>query len=222
MNIVATEKIWNIEAFYFNFGHLYKNWVLISQLKDLETTIKRYKPEYVFFPHWSHEVPKHILDMTNCIAFHATKLPYGRGGSPIQNMIIRGHKSTHLTMFKMTEKLDEGDIYYQIPISLEGHAEEIYNRISYAVMELIKLFIKEKPIPKKQEGEPIYFKRRKPEESEMPSPITIDKLYDFIRMLDAYSYPKAFIKLGDIKIEFSNAILRTNHMECNVKITSLV
>lgn len=33
--------------------------------------------------------------------------------------------------------------------------------------------------------------------------LTINKVYDFVRMLDAEGYPKAFIPLNSLKIEFS-------------------
>jgi methionyl-tRNA formyltransferase len=37
-------------------------------------------------------------------------------------------------------------------------------------------------------------------------------LYDFIRMLDAEGYPKAFIKLNDVKIEFSEVHLKNRKL----------
>ena len=100
--------------------------------------INKLKPKYIFFPHWSHIVSKEILATTECICFHETDLPYGRGGSPIQNLIARGHKETVVTAFQMVEELDAGPIYYKRKLSLDGLAEEIYNRAAKIVAEMIK------------------------------------------------------------------------------------
>ena len=52
-------------------------------------------------------------------------------------------------------------------------------------------------------------RRRTPEESEIPANLFHggQQLYDFIRMLDADGYPRAFIHKGPCRIEFSNARL---------------
>ena len=57
-----------------------------------------------------------------------TDLPYGRGGSPLQNLIIRGHRDTQLTALKCEENVDEGPVYAKTPLSLSGSAEEILAR----------------------------------------------------------------------------------------------
>ena len=60
---------------------------------------------------------------------HPSPLPKYRGGSPIQNQIINGEKNSAVTLFKMTRNLDDGDIYKQIPFSLKGSLDDIFNRI---------------------------------------------------------------------------------------------
>ena len=46
-----------------------------------------------------------------------TDLPFGRGGSPLQNLIVRGYKSTKLTAIKVQSGIDTGDIYLKKPFS---------------------------------------------------------------------------------------------------------
>ena len=48
-------------------------------------------PDFVFFPHWSWLIPEDIHGRFECVIFHMTDVPYGRGGSPLQNLIVRGH-----------------------------------------------------------------------------------------------------------------------------------
>ena len=58
------------------------------------------------------------------------------------------------------------------------------------------------------------------EQSEIRSLKNLNKLYDFIRMLDAPKYPKAFIKIRDKKIYFYNAKLSDNKkiLNCNLSL----
>lgn len=57
-------------------------------------------PKFIFFPHWSWLIPEDIHTRFECVVFHMTDLPYGRGGSPLQNLIVRGHKETKLTALR--------------------------------------------------------------------------------------------------------------------------
>ena len=65
-----------------------KKYYFIRKKSDLNMkNLKKINPKYIFFPHWSHKVPQIILDNFECVCFHTAPLPYGRGGSPIQNLI---------------------------------------------------------------------------------------------------------------------------------------
>ena len=60
-----------------------------------------------------------------------TDLPYGRGGSPLQNLIIiRGLKTTKITAFKCVAEIDVGPVYLKKTLSLEGNAQDIYFKIN--------------------------------------------------------------------------------------------
>lgn len=51
------------------------------------------------------------------------------------------------------------------------------------------------------------FKRRTPEQSEMPAGLTQKQQYDFIRMLDGEGYPQAFRREKGFRYEMRNARL---------------
>ena len=79
----------------------------ISRKEDLNLKlIHEFKPDYIFFPHWSWIVDKNIHQNQKCIVFHTAPLPYGRGGSPIQNLILNGYEYTPVCALKMTSDLD--------------------------------------------------------------------------------------------------------------------
>ena len=204
--VVATIKPWNIAAFNSHCAELAGQWVLITSKEDLTLNrLREIQPKYIFFPHWSWPVPTKILQEFPCVCFHETDLPYGRGGSPLQNLIIRGHKETKMTALRMVEELDAGPVYLKRPLSLAGRAEEIFERAADLVYDMIGEIITREIAPLPQQGEAVVFNRRTPNESVLPQDGSPSTLFDFIRMLDAPTYPKAFIDHGQWRIEFDRA-----------------
>jgi len=220
--IIATIKSWNIK----NAINLKKELInefeikIITKKEDLtHEKIIKINPEYIFFPHWSWIIPEDIYNNFECIVFHMTDLPFGRGGSPLQNLILRGVKKTKISAIKVIKELDAGPIYIKRTLSLEGSAEEIYKRASKIIFEdMIPYLLKNRIIPKPQKGDAVIFKRRMPEDSKIPEDLTFDKVYDFIRMLDAEGYPLAFLETEYIKFEFKNAKKRNKYIEAKVYI----
>lgn len=220
--IIATIKSWNIE----HARELQKKYegvhdIIIYTAKEEFNTdsVRDFKPDYIFLPHWSYIMPKDITDNWECVVFHMTDLPYGRGGSPLQNLIVRGHKETKVSAIKVTEKLDGGPIYMKQVLSLEGSAQQIYMRCSDIIFqEMIPKFLAEKLTPMPQEGKPVVFKRRKPEESMITPDMELSTIYDYIRMLDAEGYPKAYMDFGNYRLEFDSAALSGDGQELSARV----
>ncbi len=219
--IVAGTKPWNRRIFDEILCECPGKWHFIGDPEKLNIdTIDSIKPRFIFFLHWSSKVPDEIVNQYECICFHMTDLPYGRGGSPLQNLILRGHKQTKLTALRMVEEFDAGPVYLKDELNIgNGPAEEIYIRSSYVAARMIKRIISQQIEAVPQTGEVSIFKRRRPEESEIPDLDSPEQLYDFIRMLDAEGYPRAFIGLAGFRYEFSNASLYDGKITANVIIT---
>ncbi len=180
-------------------------WLYASNTRELEETLRTTNPRYVFFLHWSWIVPEHIWKSHECVCFHMTDVPYGRGGSPLQNLILAGHHQTKLTALRMIADVDAGPVYAKRLLTLDGSAEEIYRRAGQLSIEIIQWMIAQNPQPTPQEGEVVIFKRRKPEQSGLPNSGSLQSAYNFIRMLDADGYPNAFLEYGEYIINFRNA-----------------
>ncbi len=223
--IIATIKSWNIEnALKMKEQYEGVHEIAVYTKKEEFTYDKvcEFNPDYILIPHWSYIIPSEITDNWECVVFHMTDLPYGRGGSPLQNLIVRGHKETKISAIKVTQELDGGPVYMKRPLSLEGSAKEILKRCSDIIFsEMLPLFLEEKPVAKPQEGEPVIFKRRKEADGEITTDMDLEKIYDYIRMLDAEGYPRAFINFGDYKLSFEDAVFDKtgNIIEAKVKIT---
>jgi methionyl-tRNA formyltransferase len=187
----------------------------------LQLTVERLSsiaPEFVFFPHWSYRIEKAVYKQFECVIFHMTDLPFGRGGSPLQNLIARGIEETKISALRCVEELDAGPIYLKKPLSLQGSAEEIYLRAARIIEEMIVEILSTRPKPKPQVGKATVFKRKRPEESNLVAAKSLEQVFDMIRMLDAEGYPKAFLELGPIRFEFSRASRKTAEVTADVRI----
>ena len=110
--IVAGAKPWNRRIFNEQKGRLPGKWLFCSDPGELTEQLKQIKkPLYIFFLHWSWKVPPQIINNYECVCFHMTDVPYGRGGSPLQNLIARNHRSTKLTALRMIKDFDAGPVY---------------------------------------------------------------------------------------------------------------
>ena len=184
----------------------YKNFILIDDKKKLTLSkLNKINPKFIFFPDWSWFVPNEIIKNFNCICIHESDLPKFRGGSPIQNQIIRGITKSKSTAFLMNEKLDTGKIISKKNLSFEGTLDEIFLRMEKNNFELISKIISKKFILTSQKGPSTYYKRRTPSQSELKD-LNKSKLYlhNFIRML-ADPYPNAYLKVGKKKIIFKSS-----------------
>jgi methionyl-tRNA formyltransferase len=84
---------------------------------------------YIFFLHWSTRIPAQVFERWECVNLHCTPLPYGRGGSPVENMIVRGFRETVITAHRVEAEIDAGPVYaISRPVSLAGSRDQIFAR----------------------------------------------------------------------------------------------
>jgi len=220
-NIILSEKEWNKELVLLLKNHCKKlEWRLINDKADFSIeSLKKINIDKIFIPHWSHIIPKEIFNKYECIVFHMTDLPYGRGGSPLQNLIIRGFKETKISAIKVEQGLDTGPIYLKTKLLLNGTAKEIFERSTKIIYKMILKILENQITPIPQKGEPVIFNRRKPEESNIIELNEIHQIFDYIRMVDCDGYPKAFIENEFIKFEFTKAKMKSkDEILANVRI----
>ena len=213
--LVISKKKWDTN----NFKTLNKSFKFLNKLDNKK--IINFSPKIIFFIHWSKIITKKIYNNYLCIQFHSSNLPNGRGGSPIQNQILLGTKKTKLTAFKVSNNLDAGPICLKKNLSLKGSAEDIFKRMELTSIKMINKILKTKKLKfNKQLGRPTFFKRRKNSESRIKfdKSNSVKKLYDFLRMLDAPDYPKAFIELNKFRFTFQNIKMKKKLIYASIKI----
>ena len=216
---IASDRPWNASLAARLTKACAYEFVPIRSADELTAAnLSRLRPRYIFFAHWSTRIPQAVWEAHECVVFHMTDLPYGRGGSPLQNLIARGHEETVITALRCVEALDAGPVYLKRPLSLLGSAEEIFVRADRVIEQMICEIQRDEPSPVPQSGEPVVFRRRRPEDGDLAVVEGLDRWYDWIRMLDAEGYPPAFIDVGGVRLEFRNVARRAGHLEAIVKI----
>lgn len=143
------------------------SWLAVLSHENLAPVLTHARPRFTFFLNWSHYVPPRLLTIGAPVNFHCARLPYGRGGHPIENLILRGHAETVITAHQMTAEMDAGPIYGQSEaISLAGTKEQILARFIQPTANLIVQIMNGELQPMPQEGEPTIFHRLKREDYE--------------------------------------------------------
>tara|TARA_B100000287_G_scaffold51856_1_gene45801 strand:- start:2491 stop:3159 length:669 start_codon:yes stop_codon:yes gene_type:complete len=178
------------------------NCVYLDDKDMLDTMIDEYEPTMIFFIGWSWIIKDDIINNYQCICLHPSPLPKYRGGSPIQHQIINGEVESAVTLFKMDKGIDTGDILFQNKFSLLGNLNDIYKRITEVgtsgVIDIIENGYQY--VTKQNENEATFYKRRKPEMSEIHvddfKNYTSLELHNKIRSLQD-PYPNPFIKCKD-------------------------
>jgi|SRR4051794_35827119 methionyl-tRNA formyltransferase len=216
--VFASRTAWPIDEFLRRRARLPGEWITLTDKSDLNASLlAAFAPRYVFFPHWSFIVPQSILESHECVCFHMTDVPFGRGGSPLQNLLSRGFGGTKLSALRMTQELDGGPVYTKQPLELWGSADDIFRRAASVTMDILEWMVANEPAPVPQCGEPTVFPRRKPEQSAIPLSGANEQLYDHIRMLDAEGYPHAFAEIGEWRLEFTGAAIDGEAVTAKVK-----
>lgn len=220
--IIATSRKWHEFLATKLQGSCDKPFHLITKRNELTLErLSEINPRYIFFPHWSYIIPEEIYERFECVIFHMTDVPFGRGGSPLQNLIERGITETTLTALRCVRELDAGPVYMKRPLSLYGGGEEIYLRAGRLTEQMITEIVKTNPEPVEQTGEAVVFKRRRPGQSDISHKTNLEQLFDHIRMLDADGYPRAFLEQGRFRFEFSRAALKQGRIVADVEITEI-
>ena len=91
-------------------------------------------------------------------------------------------------------------------------------RANVIIENMIISLIKNSPVPQEQSGETVVFKRRNENDGNIDKLETLEKIHDFIRMLDADGYPSAFFETENLRFEFSRASIREGFVLADVVI----
>ena len=103
--------------------------------------LRRLAPQLVVVVAYGRILPPDILALPQygCVNLHVSLLPKYRGAAPIQRAILAGEKEAGVTIMKMAEGIDTGDMYKKASFPLSGTENygEIHDRLAALGAELI-------------------------------------------------------------------------------------
>lgn len=202
----------------------------INHINDEESLkmLGKYNLDWLFIIGWSQIASKEVLSSAKmgCIGIHPTLLPIGRGRAAIPWAIIKGLDKTGVTMFKLDEGVDTGEVLGQIEISLNDEitSTELYKQVDQAHVSLIeKVFpslIKNTQVLLKQdESKATYWEGRKPVDGELFSTMNMIEANRLVRATTK-PYPGAFYMNGEKKVIVWSANFNSEAVgDCSFKLS---
>lgn len=134
------------------------------------------------------------------IVAHPSKLPHGKGWSPLAWQILDGKNLIPITLFEASIKVDDGPIYLLDYIELEGHElnDEIKSKQGIKTIEMVLKYISDfnNRIAIPQEGQSTFYPKRDKNSSELDLNKTINEQFNLLRVVDNEKYPAFFLKDG--------------------------
>lgn len=176
----------------------------INNINDEEVidALKENEIDWLFIIGWSQIARKEILETPNkgCIGMHPTLLPTGRGRAAIPWAIIKGLDQTGVTMFKLDEGVDTGDIIGQGIINIDKNttATDLYKKVDETHIKLMNKYWNEilndsLILTKQVQANATTWPGRKPEDGELFDSMTMDEADKLIRAV-THPYPGTFYK----------------------------
>ena len=172
---------------------------------------------------WSWIIPEKIHKNFLCLALHPSKLPFFKGGSPLQNQIMKGHFNSAVSVFRINNRIDGGDIFFQKKLNLKKSIPAIFKDLTkkgYLITNsFLNNFVKGNVIFKKQRKKGSFYKRRNPSMSEFKideiKKIKFEKFENFVRALND-PYPNAFFctKNYEIKVKSVKKVRKNSKLIC--------
>ena len=188
-------------------------------------TLKKYNIAWLFIIGWSQIAKKKLLEtpIKGCIGMHPTLLPIGRGRAAIPWAIIKGLKNTGVTLFKLDEGVDTGDIIGQEVITLDSKttATVLYKKVNDKHIELISKYLGDIIndsiiLTKQNEAFATEWPERRPEDGEIYNHMTMDEADKLVRAV-TYPYPGAFYRNGKKMIKIWSAKTSVNKGEIKLR-----
>lgn len=179
----------------------------IKNINDQEAlaAIKEHDIDWLFIIGWSQIAKKEILNSPKkgCIGMHPTLLPNGRGRAAIPWAIIKGLKQTGVTMFKLDEGVDTGEIISQgvIPLQENITATELYDEVDAMHVRLLAeqwqdIINNRITLTKQDNSQATEWPGRKPEDGAITAEMTMLEADRMVRAV-THPYPGAFYQTGE-------------------------
>lgn len=186
--------------------------------KDVISRIEAVSPDFIFVIGLSQIISETLLSLANeyVIGFHPTPLPKHRGRAAIPWQIILGVRESKVSLFRLDQGMDSGDIICQYPYEIgeKDYAAHVYDKVCIAMRRALEKSIPEiysdsvEFCPQNHE-EATYLLTRRPEDGYIDWSCSGKEIETLIRAASK-PYPGAFSHYRDSKVIFWKARLEQN------------
>ena len=192
------------------------NNLLVIQPEDLkdkqsQSQLALLNPDVIVVAAYGQILPKSILEIPKlgCLNIHASLLPRWRGAAPIERAILKGDKETGISIMKMNEGLDTGDILLDKKCTISNHetAQTLHDTLSNiganAILETLNMLPTLKARPQ-QNNEATYAEKVTKDEAQIDWHQSAEKISRVIRAFN----PRPIAYTNAMAKQFKNRVLR--------------
>ena len=155
--------------------------------------------ELVFLLSCSELIPEAELKRNqHNLVVHASRLPQGRGWSPMTWQILEGASHFPVTLFEAVAAVDAGPVYLQREMYFDGTelVDDLRRVQGEATVALCLDFVKGYPRilaqAREQTGAESFYPRRRPADSRLDLDKTLREQINLLRVVDNERYPAFF------------------------------
>lgn len=176
-----------------------------KRLSDHLSLIQELQPDIILAAGWYYMIPGQVrsIPKEGVWGLHSSLLPDYAGGAPLVWAIINGEKKTGVTLFRMEEGVDNGDIIGQTEFSIlekDTIREVLDKSVKSSIEVLLDNLSKEKIDYHKQDTSQIkIYPQRSPEDGEIDWTKDSESIQNFIRA-QTNPYPGAWTMINGKKV----------------------
>lgn len=181
----------------------------IIHINNEKSLIEKINPDLIIMCGWRQIISDEILSIPKMgiVGFHPSLLPMGRGPAPLINSILEGFSESGLSMYYISNGIDDGDIIGQekFQIMSDDYASDLYEKCITVGKKLISKYLIQlvngnAPRIQQDKNKVTYFKKRGIMDNEIF--LERDSPEVIYRKIRAFSKPYlgAFIRIEKKKI----------------------
>ncbi|MGL4392942.1 MAG: methionyl-tRNA formyltransferase [Fusobacteriaceae bacterium] len=157
--------------------------------------IKKIEPDLIVVVAYGKIIPKEIIDIPKygIINVHSSLLPKYRGAAPINAAIVAGEKESGVTIMKLVEQLDAGDIIEvaKTNISEDDNFSKLHDRLKEIgaqtlMVAMEKIFAGTAKYVAQDESKVSFVKPYKKEDLKINWNDTAENIHNFVRGLNPF------------------------------------
>ncbi len=173
----------------------------VSRLAEMNECLFSWRPDIVIVAGWYQLLQLETFPTTSFYGFHFSPLPRYRGNAPLVWQILRGETEVGVTLFRLTDGLDDGDVVSQRLVALSreetiADALSALERASEGMVaeQLPRLLAGEARHQPQDHAGATYCSLRIPEDGLIDWTLPAEQVHDFVRA-QTRPYPGAFTML---------------------------